>query len=474
MRRRPTRRWPRWCDGAAAGAAWSGPHRHHQPQHERVRPDGHPHAPQGHQVPPSTERATRKPGIHREQVRRVRRIRHVRRVRCRCAVHACTGAPGARVRSPYRSSSSRPWLPGAAGPLRPTRSLHALRGPARFADIALARDSEILRALVPQRTTLASLLETHQAARARSGRPGQERGRRQFDLRRVRAGQPYRHRSLPRRPRPRVRVRDRRRSPRHRPAPRRQRPDRVRSRSSRRFPRRVEQVTVDGTISRATPSLIQAIDAAGERIELSLALADVFSGEIDFNSDLQPGDTFKILVERGIRRGRRRSPVMARCSPRSTSMPAARSARCDSRHPMASPATTMLDGRSLKRFFLKSPLKFEPRITSSFSRARRHPILNYTRAHNGVDYAAPPGAPVVAVAQRRGHVRGLDRRRRTHGQGAPRQRLRKRIPAPVGDCRGCAHGRRASVRASSSDGSARPGSPPDRTCTTACGATAST
>ena len=49
----------------------------------------------------------------------------------------------------------------------------------------------------------------------------------------------------------------------------------------------------------------QALDAAGERIELSLALADVFSGEIDFNSDLQPGDTFRLLVERGTPRGRR-------------------------------------------------------------------------------------------------------------------------------------------------------------------------
>jgi len=56
------------------------------------------------------------------------------------------------------------------------------------------------------------------------------------------------------------------------------------------------------------------------------------------------------------------------------------------------------DGRSLKRFFLKTPLKFEPRITSSFSRGRRHPILNYTRAHNGVDYAANTGEPVAAVA----------------------------------------------------------------------------
>jgi len=55
-------------------------------------------------------------------------------------------------------------------------------------------------------------------------------------------------------------------------------------------------------------------------------------------------------------------------------------------------------GRSLRRFFLRSPLKFEPRITSGFSLSRMHPILHSERAHRGVDYAAPTGAPVVAVA----------------------------------------------------------------------------
>ena len=45
------------------------------------------------------------------------------------------------------------------------------------------------------------------------------------------------------------------------------------------------------------------------------------------------------------------------------------------------------EGRSLKRFFLVSPLKFEPRITSHFSRRRLHPVHNTVRAHTGVDYA---------------------------------------------------------------------------------------
>jgi murein DD-endopeptidase MepM/ murein hydrolase activator NlpD len=56
------------------------------------------------------------------------------------------------------------------------------------------------------------------------------------------------------------------------------------------------------------------------------------------------------------------------------------------------------DGRSLRRFFLKSPLKFEPRVTSRFSFRRVHPVLKTVRAHRGVDYGAPTGAPVLAVS----------------------------------------------------------------------------
>ena len=55
-------------------------------------------------------------------------------------------------------------------------------------------------------------------------------------------------------------------------------------------------------------------------------------------------------------------------------------------------------GRSLRRFFLRSPLKFEPRITSRFSSSRMHPVLHTARAHRGVDYAAATGAPVIAAA----------------------------------------------------------------------------
>lgn len=53
-------------------------------------------------------------------------------------------------------------------------------------------------------------------------------------------------------------------------------------------------------------------------------------------------------------------------------------------------------GESLKRMFLKAPLKYN-RISSGFSYARKHPVTGQVRAHTAVDYAAPAGTPVHAI-----------------------------------------------------------------------------
>jgi murein DD-endopeptidase MepM/ murein hydrolase activator NlpD len=53
-------------------------------------------------------------------------------------------------------------------------------------------------------------------------------------------------------------------------------------------------------------------------------------------------------------------------------------------------------GDSLRRLFLKSPLRFA-RVTSGFSQGRFHPILRVRRPHMGIDYGAPRGTPVMAV-----------------------------------------------------------------------------
>ena len=162
------------------------------------------------------------------------------------------------------------------------------------------------------------------------------------------------------------------------------------------LPRQTSVDVVTGDISTKTPSLTQALDAEGEGIDLALQMADIFSGEIDFSSELQPGDSFRLLVERRTRDGAPAAygaVLAAEFVASGRAIRAVRFAAADGK-----PAYYDEQGRSLRRFFLKSPLKFEPRITSRFSSGRRHPILNYTRAHNGVDYAAPTGAPVAAVA----------------------------------------------------------------------------
>lgn len=55
------------------------------------------------------------------------------------------------------------------------------------------------------------------------------------------------------------------------------------------------------------------------------------------------------------------------------------------------------DGASLRKQMLKAPLKYT-RVSSKFTYRRLHPVHKVYRPHTGVDYAAPKGTPVVAVA----------------------------------------------------------------------------
>ena len=155
---------------------------------------------------------------------------------------------------------------------------------------------------------------------------------------------------------------------------------------------------ISASIDAARPSLIAALSSAGESVQLALALADVFSGSIDFESDLQPGDGVEVVFEKSTRADGEFAGYGQILGARFVA---------DGREHHAfrwtDPATGKssyydAEGRSLKRFFLKSPLKFEVRVTSGFSRRRLHPVHRVYRAHLGVDYGAPRGAPVVAVA----------------------------------------------------------------------------
>lgn len=151
-----------------------------------------------------------------------------------------------------------------------------------------------------------------------------------------------------------------------------------------------------GAITSDTPSLFESMQTAGESDDLSIGLAAVFAGEIDFNSELRDGDHYRLAFRK----------ITRETGTVSYGEVLAAEFFNDGRHikafrfvmPDGKAGYYDEQGRSLKRFFLKSPLKFEPRITSRFSYARRHPVLKITRAHPAVDYAAPVGSSVVAVS----------------------------------------------------------------------------
>lgn len=80
------------------------------------------------------------------------------------------------------------------------------------------------------------------------------------------------------------------------------------------------------------------------------------------------------------------------------------------------------DGESLKKMFLKAPLKYN-RISSRFSYARKHPVTGKVKPHTAVDYAAPTGTPVYSIGEGRVTLCGWDssgggnRIRIKHAQG---------------------------------------------------------
>jgi murein DD-endopeptidase MepM/ murein hydrolase activator NlpD len=166
------------------------------------------------------------------------------------------------------------------------------------------------------------------------------------------------------------------------------------------IPWAVERVRVVGVIG---SSLYDALDKAvpdrflplAERRSLAWALAEVYDWQVDFTRDVHPGDRFRVLFERleslegEFRFGRvlaaevdvARVPSFAFSFTPDVTQPAG---FYDER------------GRSLKRAFLRAPLQFR-RVSSGFG-VRYHPLLHMWRNHEGVDFAAPYGAPVRATA----------------------------------------------------------------------------
>jgi murein DD-endopeptidase MepM/ murein hydrolase activator NlpD len=262
-------------------------------------------------------------------------------------------------------------------------------------DVSLVRDVTTTEATVPRNATLESLL-LQQELSADAARSVVDAVRTVFNPRHLRADQPYaitrgldgllREFRYDIDPNNLLRVRF--------PA----NPD-----ASAAFDVAVEPVlreyhpqAVSARISAATPSLIEAFNAAGETIQLPMRLSEVFGGEVDFNSELQRGDVVEVLFDRATRAGAFVGYGEVKAAVLTVGQRRVTAIRYEGQD--GNPDFYDDEGRSLQRQFLRSPFPFTPRVTSGFSYNRFHPVHRRSRPHLGVDYGAPFGTRVNAVA----------------------------------------------------------------------------
>ena len=156
----------------------------------------------------------------------------------------------------------------------------------------------------------------------------------------------------------------------------------------------IEKRTVMRT-GEISSTLFAATDAAGLSDAAASQLADIFSGDIDFHRDLRKGDKFSVIYEVNYSNGEAVSTgniLAAEFINQGHQYRALYYEMSKNNGSYYSP-----DGKNMRKAFLRSPLEFS-RVSSGFTLARFHPILNKWRAHKGVDYAAAIGTKVKVTA----------------------------------------------------------------------------
>ncbi len=165
-------------------------------------------------------------------------------------------------------------------------------------------------------------------------------------------------------------------------------------------PLEVEERMLRGTVE---SSLYVAVSEVGGTDRLAVSLADVFKYDIDFVNSVQPGDSFVVSHQQQWQDGEfvRDGDILAAEFVNSgRTYRAVRYVSPDGRADYYTP-----DGRPVRKAFLRYPVDYG-RISSGYSLARRHPILNRVRAHRGIDFAAPAGTPIKAAGAGRVVSRG--------------------------------------------------------------------
>lgn len=156
------------------------------------------------------------------------------------------------------------------------------------------------------------------------------------------------------------------------------------------------ETRVNAVAGHLEDSLFASVERLGEGPVLTAKFVALFEWDFDFAADALPGDEFRMLVEKRFAKGEFVGyGNITAAEYRSADRPTLSAVRFPGRD--GSSRYYDFQGRAIHKIFLRAPLEFT-RITSGYSHARRHPILGGLRPHLAIDYAAPIGTPVRAVA----------------------------------------------------------------------------
>ncbi|WP_429215670.1 peptidoglycan DD-metalloendopeptidase family protein [Aeromonas veronii] len=147
-----------------------------------------------------------------------------------------------------------------------------------------------------------------------------------------------------------------------------------------------EQVTKGEIRSSFWSSAVEA----GMTEDQIMDLAAIFGWDIDFAQDLQPGDSFRVVYEDKFRDDERVASgdiLAAEFVNQGTAYRAVLNEDGNYYTP---------EGKAMRKSFLRAPVNFKY-ISSNFNPRRLHPVTGKIRPHNGIDYVAPVGTPIMAA-----------------------------------------------------------------------------